>query len=67
MTDFIIGVVLVVAIGAAIGYIVKSKKRGVKCIGCPAAGQCSNNHSKGKGCSCGCSGEDNCGCHTNTK
>lgn len=35
----IIGVVILI-IGAAIYYIRKSKKKGVKCIGCPHAGTC---------------------------
>lgn len=33
--------ILIVIIGGAITYIVKSKKRGVKCIGCPSGGKCS--------------------------
>lgn len=55
MEDFIVLAVLVVIIGAAVTYIVKAKKRGVKCIGCPADGECA--HSCGHGCSC----------HTDTK
>lgn len=54
MKDFlIIGIVLII-IGIAIVYIVKSKKSGAKCIGCPSGGQCSgakNDHSE---CDCGC-------------
>ena len=41
MANLIIGIILLIIIGAAITHIVKEKKRGVKCIGCPAAGQCS--------------------------
>lgn len=41
MANFIAGLIVLVCVGAAIAYIVKSKKKGVKCIGCPAAGQCS--------------------------
>ena len=44
MTDFIIVVVLLVIIGAAVGYIRKAKKSGAKCIGCPAGGNCSQSH-----------------------
>ena len=33
--------ILIVIIGGASTYIVKSKKRGVKCIGCPSGGKCS--------------------------
>ena len=47
MADIIvIGIVLFV-VGAAVRYIVKQKKKGVKCIGCPAAGSCSKAHGKG--------------------
>lgn len=53
MADLIIGIVLLVVVGAAIRYIVKAKKSGAKCIGCPADGACS--HKSGSaGCSCGC-------------
>ena len=50
MADIIIVAILLVVVGAAIAYIVKEKKRGVKCIGCPSAGTC---HKK----SCGCHSE----------
>lgn len=40
MADFIVVVVLLVVLGAAILYIRREKKKGVKCIGCPAAGKC---------------------------
>ena len=40
MADLIVGGILLVIVGAAIFYIVKAKKKGIKCIGCPAAGQC---------------------------
>lgn len=56
MDNFIIGGILVIIIGLAIRYIVKAKKSGAKCIGCPADGSC---HSKKGGqseCCCGCGG-----------
>ena len=41
MTDFIvIGIVLLI-VGTAVVYMIKEKKKGVKCIGCPSAGACS--------------------------
>lgn len=52
MADIIILAILLGVVGAAIAYIVKEKKRGVKCIGCPSAGTC---HKR------------NCGCHSDTK
>ena len=52
MKDLILLLILAAIIGAAALYVYKAKKRGVKCIGCPAGG-CS-------GCNGGCSG--GCGC-----
>lgn len=40
MENIIVIVVLLIIIGAAIMYIRKEKKKGTKCIGCPAAGIC---------------------------
>ena len=71
MTDFIIVVVLLVIIGAAVGYIRKAKKSGAKCIGCPAGGNCSQSHKESSTCSCGCriesDSKEDCCCHTDTK
>ena len=53
MADFIVGGILVVLVGAAIAYIVKEKKKGTVCIGCPSAGTCGvKNHPGTSGCSC---------------
>lgn len=57
MADLPIIVVLAVIVGAAIVYIVKEKKRGVKCIGCPAAATCASRNHTDSGCSCGCQSE----------
>lgn len=52
MADLIvIGIVLLI-VGAAMAYIIKEKKKGVKCIGCPAAGTCGKAHQKDSGCGC---------------
>ncbi len=40
MPDFLLVIVLLVIVGAAVFYIVKEKKKGTKCIGCPMAGEC---------------------------
>ena len=40
MTDIIVGGIIVAIVGLAIAYIRKEKKKGVKCIGCPHAGDC---------------------------
>lgn len=43
MADFIVILIVAVIVGAASIYIVKEKKRGTKCIGCPSAGTCPHN------------------------
>jgi len=51
MKNLIVVIILVVILGLAITYIVKAKKKGVKCIGCPSACNCS---AQKNGC-CDCS------------
>ncbi|MBE5927701.1 MAG: FeoB-associated Cys-rich membrane protein [Lachnospiraceae bacterium] len=51
MENFIVGIILVVIIGAAITYIIKEKKKGTKCIGCPHAGECQKRNDKNNTCS----------------
>lgn len=55
MANVILAGVIACILLAAIAYIHKEKKRGVRCIGCPAAGTC--------GSHCGGHSEDGCGCH----
>lgn len=65
MDDIIIIAVLVLIVGAALAYVIKAKKRGVKCIGCPAGSNCESKNSASTcsgGCSC-CSSAD-CGSST---
>lgn len=50
MENVIVVAILFVLIVVAIWYIVKEKKKGTKCIGCPYANSCS---SKETGCGCG--------------
>ena len=40
MENVIALLVLVIILGLAVSYMVKAKKKGVKCIGCPAGGSC---------------------------
>ncbi len=61
MTDLIIVVILLLMIGTAVIYIVKARKSGVKCIGCPAGSTCSHK-CNGDG-SCGCGGDREGSCH----
>ena len=61
MTNIIVGAIIAAILAAAIAHIVRAKKRGVKCIGCPDSGCCSHSvhreYTSGKdnsGCGCGC-------------
>lgn len=56
MTDVIVILVLGAMVGLAVGYIVKAKKSGKKCIGC-AAGTCEGRKNGGCACCTGCSPE----------
>ena len=57
MANFIGAAVLLAILGLAAGYIYKSKKNGVKCIGCPNGCKCSSSSGCGGNCSscAGCS------------
>lgn len=52
----IIAIALIIVIAAI--YIIKAKKSGAKCIGCPHAKTCQSAKAKGgkKVCGCGCGG-----------
>ena len=54
MTDIIIIGILLIVIGGAVFYIVRAKKNGAKCIGCPAGGNCLSKNSGKSSCGCGC-------------
>lgn len=60
MTNIVVILILLAIIGGATFYIVKAKKSGAKCIGCPSAKTCSfckgaaDSDSNGSCCSCGC-------------
>lgn len=49
MTDVILGLIIIALVLAAVLYIYREKKKGVKCVGCPHAGNCSSKKS-GNGC-----------------
>lgn len=61
--DIIAIAVILLIVGAASFYIIKAKKNGRKCIGCPDGASCKSNKNSGCGCgSCGgscssCNGE----------
>ena len=58
MGEIIAIICIALVIGGAIIYIVKAKKSGKKCIGCPDGASCGAK--KCDGCSCGC-------CHQTTE
>lgn len=51
MLDFLIIAIVIGIVGFALRYIIKAKKSGVKCIGCPSDSNCGHH----------CHGE--CHCH----
>jgi len=53
MTDLMVILVLLLLVGGASAYIVKARKRGVKCIGCPDGAKCASAQG---GCAENCSG-----------
>ena len=61
MASLIVAGILLITIGVAVWYIVKAKKSGVKCIGCPAGGSCFGNCGGDSTSDCGC------GCHSDTE
>ena len=47
MANLIVIAVLLVIVGLSVSYIIKEKKRGVVCIGCPHAGACAKRRQGG--------------------
>ena len=43
MENFIVAVILLAIIVGIVLYLVRQKKKGVKCVGCPYGGKCSGN------------------------
>jgi len=69
MTDFIVVVILAVVIGSAVRYLIKAKKSGAKCIGCPVGnGGCCCSHGQTESSSCSCDHEaSSCFYHADAK
>ena len=57
MTDIIIIALLAVIAAAIVIYLVREKKRGVTCVGCPYAKQCAKKRNGGCGGQTSCTGE----------
>jgi len=53
LENIIIIAVVLLIVGAAAWYVIRAKRKGQKCIGCPAGGSCS---SPKNGC-CHCNSE----------
>ncbi|QEN04302.1 FeoB-associated Cys-rich membrane protein [Thiospirochaeta perfilievii] len=47
MTNLIVFGIIVLIIGISLSKVIREKKRGNKCVGCPLSGT-----AKGSGCSC---------------
>ena len=50
MTNLIVIVVLLALVGLAAAYLIRAKKQGQKCVGCPYSKECASRQS---GCGCG--------------
>ena len=57
--DILVIAVIAVIVGLVMWYIHRSKKKGIKCIGCPDGAKCSGNCSGCTGNCGGCSGSEN--------
>lgn len=63
MTDLIIIAILLVVTALAARHVYKARKSGVKCIGCPAGGNCcSRKNSEVSACACGSNSETSTSC-----
>ena len=56
MDNLILMAIILLILGAAVAYIVKAKKQGMKCIGCPNARTCGGRQGETDGSAGGCSG-----------
>ena len=62
MTDLILLAVIGGIVLAAAWYVVRAKRSGAKCIGCPSGGCCSQAKDTPACCSCGGGEERGCCC-----
>ena len=58
--DVIIVAIILTVIGLSAWYVIRAKRRGVKCIGCSAGGCASDKKEGGCGGNCSCC----CGCQS---
>ena len=55
LIDFVIIGIIALIIGGAVAYIIKQKRNGVKCIGCPYAKSCGAKACDSGSSPCACS------------
>ncbi len=53
MENIIIIIVVILILALAVGYIIREKKKGAKCVGCPHSKECASAKSN-VGSNCGC-------------
>ena len=41
--DLIVGAVILLILGGAVAYLIRAKKKGRKCVGCPYCDSCGTN------------------------
>ncbi len=63
LEDVIAIILIVLIIGAATFYIIKAKKRGQKCIGCPYSKSCNSQNKESHNCCSKGNSTPNCCCH----
>ena len=44
MKDVIVSIILIAIVVAVVWYLVRAKRKGETCVGCPYAKQCNKNH-----------------------
>lgn len=64
MTNLFVGLIVLAIVGAAVAYIMQSRKKGIKCIGCPEGLTCPHSKTGCGGCN-SCGGDGQCNGHTN--
>jgi len=61
--DWIAILAIVLIVGGAVAYIIKAKKSGKRCIGCPDSATCHAQKNNGDGTESTCSGNCTSCCH----
>ena len=56
MTNLIVSILVIAAVALAVGYLIRARRRGVTCVGCPSGGcgSCKSGSERSESCSCGC-------------